>query len=92
MMTREEIEKAFKRHLPVVAEVKGANPGTYRFSFISALGTRYNHHRDIFYEDIEVHDTRCNSVMHVTAEQIRLATPEEVLNFKLGGVNNERNV
>jgi hypothetical protein len=81
-MTQEEIRHAFEKHLPVTVDLtRSCNPGMYTYTYISALIERYVPRLNENVFQIEVVDVKSNSVMTVAPEQLRLATPREIINL-----------
>lgn len=90
MLNEEELKKAFYRHLPVMVEVSTtASNGIYPYNYISAMVIRYDSKLDKMVSQIEVRNTRNNSVMITTADNIRFATPNEIIDFGIGDDDNE---
>ena len=91
MMTREELDKACRRSIPVTVElINTFNNGTYPYMFITAFIDRYDPKSKDYVMQVEV--TKHNHRMTVSPEQIRLSTPREIIDFGTGGTNNECNV
>ena len=84
-MTREELEKAFYHHLPVMVEITTtASNGVYPYTYISALIIRYDPLKNETISQIELHNVRNNSSMITTADKIRIAKPQEIIDFNVG--------